>query len=656
MGKKDQRDEFERLVSSGDPEDALKALSIYDGLVRQLARRYGLVFEEGSDKEDGYGAEGVAKDLDGHIPVPLYRPDLSMAPHTGEGIPHQPEGNLLLEGDNLHWLTVLQQTHKGKVDVIYIDPPYGTGTDGFSYNDKFVKEDDDWRHSKWLSVMSARLKLAWSLIDEEGGAIFISMGYDHIAQLKLLCDAEFGEKSFVSFFIWNQRTAKSDVPHGVSKDNEFVVCYAKPGFDMTTYRPPEQGKRKYYETPDYPGRPWRWHDMTKQTSAQERPNSFFTMVNPKNGAEYPCREDRTWCVTIDTFPEYYEQGRIIFPGDYDFLKIKNPVMRYWKEDDDEKTLQKSGGRLGEAVAVSSMLPKECGRTGDGKGALAAAIGPSSFKFPKPPQLIAYLVEKSTVNKKDAVILDFFAGSGSTAQAVAALNARDGGQRKWILCTNNELDSSAENSAISSGLGFPVAPKKTIDRKKNPAYEEWVSQRAELLESDEYKDFLQSDAYAAYGICRAVTKPRIDAVITGIRPDGERWAEPLGGSYDYYTIEMVSRCRSLEDNFDDAATPETITHLASIAHGIPMCRLEEVAGCPVLAGEGALVAVVPSVPRRAAVEELAAAAAGAGAALTVYIDGAYLKASAGMLCSVLGADADIRKFESLVFGDYIKAAS
>ena len=133
---------------------------------RKLSVKYGLVFEEGSDEEDSYDSENVANDLKTHIPVPHYREDLSMTLEKASKIagipvdelPSQPSGNLLLEGDNLHWLTVLQQTHKGKIDVIYIDPPYGTGSDGFSYNDKFVKPEDDWRHSKWLSFMNHRLE------------------------------------------------------------------------------------------------------------------------------------------------------------------------------------------------------------------------------------------------------------------------------------------------------------------------------------------------------------------------------------------------------------------------------------------------------------------------------------------------------------------
>lgn len=194
-----------------------------------------------------------------------------------------------------------------------------------------------------------------SLYFLRGGVIFISIDDNEQAQLKLLCDEIFGGEKFVATIPWRKRTAKSDVPHYLSQDYEWVLCYANDGFAAGI----QKETRKYFETPDYPNRPWRFHDLTKQTSAVERPNSFFTIINPKTGEKYPANPNRTWAITEETFDTYYSQDRIIFPGDYDFLNISKPVLRYWKEDDKKK----AGDRFG-YTTVSSYINDEVGMTQD----------------------------------------------------------------------------------------------------------------------------------------------------------------------------------------------------------------------------------------------------------------------------------------------------
>ena len=307
---------------------------------------------------------------------------MTLRPLREESVNFDHTQNLYIEGDNLDVLKVLRETYLGKVKMIYIDPPYNTGND-FVYNDEYNvgKEVEESRnglfdeegnqtlsqyerntasngrfHTDWLNMIYPRLKVARDLLLDDG-VIFISIDDNEVENLMKICDEIFGEMNFVAQIPWRKRTAKSDVPFGISQDYEFIICYAKSNDFCASIKGKE---RKYYETPDYPGKPWRVHDLTTQRTASERPNSYFTMVNPKSGEEYPANQLRTWAVTYDTFDEYYNQGRIVFPGDYDFLNISRPAFRYWKEDD----MKKAGEDFGR-IAVSTKLPDIIGMSQDG---------------------------------------------------------------------------------------------------------------------------------------------------------------------------------------------------------------------------------------------------------------------------------------------------
>ncbi len=375
---------------------------------------YGLVWE---DKP-----EDVEERLREELPVLKEVPDRAIISDNPDAPNH-----ILIEGDNLEALTALAYTHEGKIDVIYIDPPYNTGNRDFVYNDRYVDKEDSYRHSKWLSFMSRRLKIAKQLLSDKG-VIFISIDDNEQAQLKLLCDDVFHEDHFVATIPWRKRTAKADVPHYLSQDYEWVLCYANAHFAAGI----QKDSRKYYETNDFPGMPWRIHDLTKQTTAAERPNSYFTIVNPKNGIKYLASQNRTWAITKETFENYYKNNRIVFPGDYDFLNISKPALRYWKEDDEAK----AGERFG-YTTVSSYINESVGMTQDGTKDVTNIFGEKAFAFPKPLSLIKFLLLISNPHFKNLTILDFFAGSGTTLHATMKLNAEDGGHRKCILVTNNE---------------------------------------------------------------------------------------------------------------------------------------------------------------------------------------------------------------------------
>lgn len=201
--------------------------------------------------------------------------------------------NLYIEGDNLKVLKLLQESYLNKVKMIYIDPPYNTGND-FIYKDDFrmkqskydalldmIDEDGNRMsrntdtegrlHSDWCSMIYSRLKLARNLLSEDG-VIFISIDDNEVANLKKICDEIFGNENFVAQFPWRKRTAKSDVPFGVSQDYEWIISYSK---TENFFACIEGKERKYYSSPDFPGRPWRVHDLTSQRNASERPNSFL---------------------------------------------------------------------------------------------------------------------------------------------------------------------------------------------------------------------------------------------------------------------------------------------------------------------------------------------------------------------------------------------
>ena len=371
----------------------------------------------------------------------------TLRPCREESVNFDDTQNVYIEGDNLEVLKLLQTAYYNKVKMIYIDPPYNTGND-FVYEDDFADPMARYKeitqqttksnpetmgryHTNWLNMMYPRLRLAANLLKNDG-VIFISIDDNEVTNLKKVCDEIFGEENFAAQIPWRKRTAKSDVPFGISQDYEWILCYAKSDCFIAGV---EGGTRKYFETDDFPGRPWRIHDLTKQTTASERPNSFFTIVNPKNGKEYPANPNRTWAVTKETFEQYYAEGKIVFPDDYDFLSITKPAFRYWKEDD----MKKAGDKFG-FIPMSTNLPDDIGMTKEGTKEITDLFENKVFGFPKPIVLIRHLIKAATSSNpnNEDIILDFFSGSATTAHTVMQLNAEDGGNRKFICVQLPEL--------------------------------------------------------------------------------------------------------------------------------------------------------------------------------------------------------------------------
>lgn len=461
---------------------------------------------EGADEE--YGFSWVGKNAARREAASSINKTLRPCPE--ESVNWDSTENLYIEGDNLEVLKLLQKSYLGKVKMIYIDPPYNTGND-FVYIDDFKKSSFDENlangnvdefnncyrknldsnsrfHSDWCSMIYERLLVARALLSEDG-VIFISIDDNEVDNLRKICDEIFGGSNFVSQFPWRKRTAKSDVPFGISQDFEWIICYAKSNNFVASV---EGNERKYYETPDFPNRPWRVHDLTKQTTASERPNSYFTIVNPKNGDKYPANPNATWRITVDTIEDYYKANRIVFPGDYDFLRISKPVLRYWKEDD----MKKAGDDFGR-VAVSSKLPDNIGMSQDGTKEVTGLFDGKIFSFPKPSSLILFFAK--AINSNDALILDFFSGSATTAHAVMQLNAEDGGNRKFIMVQLPEV-TDEKSEARKAGYSTICEIGKERIRRAGKKIKNEAGEKAANLDTGfrvfKCEDSFMNDVYFA----------------------------------------------------------------------------------------------------------------------------------------------------------------
>lgn len=317
-----------------------------------------------------------------------------------EGNPEEP-GNLLIEGDNLPALKLLAETHRAKIDVIYIDPPYNTGKRVFIYDDKFTGKQNN--HGPWLSFMGSRLYAAKNLLSPEG-VIFISIDDNEHCRLKILCDDIFGENNFVGTII-HQRAKGGGQAKYIVRGHDYILVYASRIEAVSLSRKKVVQKKtciingeQYIKNNDFLRK-----SFGKYTKTSDR-RCFYEEIEQYKGKG-----------------KKEEIDKKIISGEY-FLeengKGKHIVCRYEK-------ISESRSKL---YSIIKILSEE------GKKDLEK-LGITGFDYPKPVELVKFLVDAAA--KKDSVILDFFAGSGTTGHAVLRLNAEDGGHRSFILCTNNE---------------------------------------------------------------------------------------------------------------------------------------------------------------------------------------------------------------------------
>ncbi|MBR6984816.1 MAG: site-specific DNA-methyltransferase [Ruminococcus sp.] len=389
---KEQHSDDESLIALGEIERELKA------------KKYGLVWEEHEEEVD--------VKMRTHIPV--FTADDSKEINADTTTERY---NFLLEGDNLHSLQLLEKTHRGQIDVIYIDPPYNTGANDFVYDDEYVDTIDGFRHSKWISFMARRLQIAQKLLSNHG-VIFISIDDNEMAQLKLLCDDIFGMSNFVGMILWKKKTNGNNMGW-LPPVHDYILCYAKNieqiydmGFEVTE----EELLAKYSNPDNDPRGPWTTTDLSANHVGPS-----FPITNPKTGQVFNPPAGRYWVFNEQEVLRRIEDGRIIFGKSGD----ARPVQRVFAKE------------RGVSKRKAESWWDKTGMNSDATQELKDVFNQAKvFTHPKPVQLIKDLIRISC-DKNDSIILDFFAGSGTTAQAVLELNQQDGGNRKFILCTNNE---------------------------------------------------------------------------------------------------------------------------------------------------------------------------------------------------------------------------
>ena len=420
-----------------------------------------------------------------HLSVPFH--ELVPVREKGLSTSASLQDNLIIHGDNLVALKSLLPFYRGKVKCIYIDPPYNTGNEGWAYNDnvnspliqnwlgKVVDRDDLTRHDKWLCMMMPRLKLLRELLREDG-VIFVSIDDNEVHHLRCLMDEVFGKENFLANIVWHHRKSKqNDI--GVSLGHNHILVYTKNDnqFELRTMPVDES---QFSNPDDDPRGPWTLDPMD---APNIRPNLTYEIVNPTTGRGYYPPRGRCWRFNKERYDQELKDGRILFG------KTGRAGPQYKRFLDEAREKGRSVATIWQDVGTATNATEELNHIFGRKGV---------FKTPKPSDLVRKIILLST--DPDSIVLDSFAGSGTTAHAVLAQNQEDGGNRRFVLVECEDYADSttaervrrvikgvsgAKDDALRAGLGgtfsyfelgYAMQQESLLDGSHLPSWEKLAS--------------------------------------------------------------------------------------------------------------------------------------------------------------------------------------
>lgn len=560
--KRERMLEFlEMLKTQHTDDESIRAFNEIENHLRE--KKYGLVWEQHTEHVD----EMLEKN------IPVFCEDKELKIVSDENLPY----NFILEGDNLQSLYLLEKTHKDMIDVIYVDPPYNRGKDDFVYDDNFIDKNDTFRHSKWISFMNERIRIAHSLLSKDG-VMFLSIDENEFAQAKMLCDEIFTEECFMECIVWNKRVPKND--KGIGNIHEYILLYVKT--DLS-----DDNKRKFMMPKDGLDEIFDFVETLKRREvpieeAEAMLKTFYNRKGYDRAITLYCQLDKNYDI-FGKINMCWPNGNSNGP-EYDVMHPihKQPVKvpsRGWRWTD--STLFQKAGYDSEAneyidvevlydgsvickgndkrsglwfsdklsVQPSSikylrdldrMLFRSIYSTkSDGSLALENIIEEqNAFSYPKPPKLVYDLLDAALYDKENAIVLDFFAGSGTTGEAVLQLNADNHKRHRFILCTNNELSVFQKLKYIHDcGYLREYTPNKTV----NPKTVEGKINTFFTNKQQLYKQlFEDTTEWEKYGICQYITYPRLKTVITGNRKNGSRYSDGISANLKFFKCEWTDR--------------------------------------------------------------------------------------------------------------------
>lgn len=406
-------------------------------------KKYGLIWEN--------KPEDVEERLRDHLPVleeVKSRAILSDSPDA--------PNHILIEGDNLEALTALSYTHEGKIDVIYIDPPYNTGNKDFIYNDSFVDSEDGYRHSKWLSFMSKRLRIAKRLLSDKG-VIFISIDDNEQAQLKLLCDDILAERNFVANYIW-QSTAGSNTGTDIVTVTEYILVYSK-NRDYVQFDGMLSSEESFPYEDEYVKNRGRYalDKLDRRRVGGHYSDALnYAITMPDGTMRYP---GGTNTKSQEGWNYLWSKSKVEWGIQNDFIVLKKSKGLWNVYNKRYSKIDNSGNIIERSIPFRNLITSDQCNTAQGTAEITSIFSIRPFDFPKPSKLIKHLLMNIVRSKKKSTILDFFAGSGTTLHATMQLNSEDGGHRQCILVTNNENNICEEvtyerNKRVINGYTTP----------------------------------------------------------------------------------------------------------------------------------------------------------------------------------------------------------